>query len=99
MNTGKKKNAKIAKSISDKDMELLLLAIGELIKEKIEPFGTLDDFAYETRVSRSTVTRLSSGRDMRLSNFLRMIMGAETDPADFFLELKTRQRKSKERKS
>ncbi|MFY0255429.1 helix-turn-helix domain-containing protein [Chitinophaga sp. 30R24] len=89
----KRKRVFIAREIPDAELTTLIAEISELIKtHRTTTGGSLEDFAYEIGISRSTLVRAESGGDMVLSNFLRIIYGLNMEPEDFFKELKKKQK-------
>lgn len=87
----KRRNApkrKIAKEMTDKEMQAQLTRIGKLIREKRkEQFPSADDFAYQIGIARSNMNRHEKGNDMYLTTFLRIVTGLGISAQDFFRDL------------
>jgi transcriptional regulator with XRE-family HTH domain len=81
---------RVAPYLSREECDKKLKKVGKLLKEKRESRGTVDDFAYETKVSRSAINNYEAGKNMNLRTFFRLLYGLEIDPIDFFKELKAR---------
>ena len=79
----------IAKELPFDEIIKILGKIGELIHAKrLAAKTSQDTFSYETKISKSGISRYEAGRDMTLSSFLRVLYGLDIKPEDFFIELR-----------
>ncbi|WP_127127624.1 helix-turn-helix domain-containing protein [Pseudoflavitalea rhizosphaerae] len=62
------------KQLSDSEIDQIFSRIGKILKEKrIQMEISLDDLAYESGVSRSTLTRMLDGEDVNVRNLLKVV--------------------------
>lgn len=62
------------KHLSDSEIDQIFSRIGKILKEKrIQMEISLDDLAYESGVSRSTLTRMLDGEDVNVRNLLKVV--------------------------
>ncbi|QEC43881.1 helix-turn-helix domain-containing protein [Pseudobacter ginsenosidimutans] len=62
------------KQLSDSDIDQIFSRIGKILKEKRKQMDiSLDDLAYESGVSRSTLTRMLDGEDVNVRNLLKVV--------------------------
>lgn len=61
------------KQLSDADIDQIFSRVGKVLKEKRKQMEiSLDDLAYESGVSRSTLTRMLDGEDVNVRNLLKV---------------------------
>lgn len=61
------------KQLSDSEIDQIFSRIGKVLKEKRKQMEiSLDDLAYESGVSRSTLTRMLDGEDVNVRNLLKV---------------------------
>jgi predicted transcriptional regulator len=84
-----KERGLVAKKLTEADLENIFKKISKVIKDKREVRSKLDDFAYETNISRSTAVRAEAGEDLMLSNFLRIVYGLDIKFSEFFKEIES----------
>jgi predicted transcriptional regulator len=62
------------KKLSDHDIDQIFTRVGKVLKEKRKQIDiSLDDLAYESGVSRSTLTRMLDGEDVNVRNLLKVV--------------------------
>lgn len=62
------------KQLSDSDIDQIFSRVGKILKEKRKQMDiSLDDLAYESGVSRSTLTRMLDGEDVNVRNLLKVV--------------------------
>lgn len=62
------------KQLSDSEIDQIFSRIGKALKERrIQMDISLDDLAYESGVSRSTLTRMLDGEDVNVRNLLKVV--------------------------
>ncbi len=62
------------KHLSDSDIDQIFTRVGKVLKEKRKQVDiSLDDLAYESGVSRSTLTRMLDGEDVNVRNLLKVV--------------------------
>lgn len=81
----KAKQKTVIPSITDKEIDVIHLAVGKMLKAKREALGaTIDDFAYQVNISRSGLIRIEKGQDLTLRSLLKVLRGLSTSPEEFF---------------
>ncbi|MGN6416020.1 MAG: helix-turn-helix domain-containing protein [Pseudobacter sp.] len=62
------------KQLSEADIDQIFNRIGKALQERREQVGiTLDNLAYESGVSRSTLTRMLDGEEVNVRNLLKVV--------------------------
>lgn len=62
------------KQLSDSEIDQIFSRAGKVLKEKRKQIDiSLDDLAYESGVSRSTLTRMLDGEDVNVRNLLKVV--------------------------
>ncbi|MBO9634356.1 MAG: helix-turn-helix transcriptional regulator [Chitinophagaceae bacterium] len=62
------------KQLSDSEIDQIFSRAGKALKEKRKQMDiSLDDLAYESGVSRSTLTRMLDGEDVNVRNLLKVV--------------------------
>ena len=62
------------KQLSETDIDQIFTRIGKALQERRKQIGiTLDDLAYESGVSRSTLTRMLDGEEVNVRNLLKVV--------------------------
>lgn len=62
------------KQLSDSEIDQIFSRAGKALKEKKKQIDiSLDDLAYESGVSRSTLTRMLDGEDVNVRNLLKVV--------------------------
>lgn len=62
------------KQLSDTDIDQIFSRVGKALREKRKQIDiSLDDLAYESGVSRSTLTRMLDGEDVNVRNLLKVV--------------------------
>lgn len=62
------------KQLSDSEIDQIFSRAGKALKEKKKQINiSLDDLAYESGVSRSTLTRMLDGEDVNVRNLLKVV--------------------------
>ncbi|HVK48164.1 MAG TPA: helix-turn-helix transcriptional regulator [Pseudobacter sp.] len=62
------------KQLSETDIDQIFSRIGKALQERRKQIGiTLDDLAYESGVSRSTLTRMLDGEEVNVRNLLKVV--------------------------
>jgi transcriptional regulator with XRE-family HTH domain len=77
----------IAQELIQTEIEKRLSKIGSQLKTIRADRTSLESFAYEINVSRSSMTRYEAGGDMYLSTFLKVLHGLDIAPEEFFKTL------------
>jgi transcriptional regulator with XRE-family HTH domain len=62
------------KQLSDSEIDQIFSRAGKTLKERRKQIDiSLDDLAYESGVSRSTLTRMLDGEDVNVRNLLKVV--------------------------
>lgn len=62
------------KQLSDTEIDQIFTRVGKALREKRKQMDiSLDDLAYESGVSRSTLTRMLDGEDVNVRNLLKVV--------------------------
>jgi DNA-binding XRE family transcriptional regulator len=89
-----------ARKLTQQEIEAVLMKLGELIQElRKQDFPNAEDFAYEIELSRSNMSRHEKGKDMLVSTLLKIVIGLDKTPQEFFtlLENKVSLKKTQKR--
>lgn len=91
MKSNKKNQPFIADALPDTELQRRMFEIGRTIKALRKERMTLDNFAYETKISRSQLSKYEAGGGMLLSTLLKILHGLDITLEVFFRELEKRE--------
>jgi DNA-binding XRE family transcriptional regulator len=74
----------VAPELSDSELKNLLVEIGKTVQTTRESKTTQERFVIEADVSKASIWKCESGRDLSLGTFLKIIYGLKIQPEDFF---------------